>query len=279
MKKYIKNNKQIVILIVTILLISIIIAYHTIYNKINTVEFIIENIIAGIIINIASSTVLFYLLEKKKEKDRIIKIQVMINCVLANEVRRFLYFVFCMYIATLESIEQKKEDIFENINDLYSQLLKINLNNKTILENKYKIVTKKDKTQEKHIISKTWGQAFLTRIYQYREKMEYIRDTYSNILDTEIYVNITNLLYNYDNFGVKSKCDRIYTNTGFTYNTYLTFSMAQFECTLYQTIELCKLIKECYNIDILENMEFYTQGCALGITIGERIVKMSYSLN
>lgn len=273
-KDYIMKNKQICILVATFVIILTIVVWYATYNKDNIYEFIIGTVILGIVINIASSTILFYLLERKREKDRVVKIQAMINSVLANEVRQFLYFVFCMYMASLENIEQKKENIFEDINSLYSQLLKMNLNNKTILENTYKIITKKDNTQEKHITSKTWGQAFLTRIYQYREKMKYIRDTYNNILDIEIYVNITNLLYNYDNFNVKTQCDKIYINTGFAYNTDLTFRMAQFETTLYQTIELCKLIKQYYSIDIVEHMKFYMQGIALGVTIGERIIKV-----
>lgn len=182
--KYIKDTKFL-ILIATIIICFIAIIF-TWNNESNHVNLICDTILISLAINIISSILLIYFLEerdkKRAEKERLEKQQIVFQK-LIYIIKDFNRTIVDMYKATMkEKIDNNSEllnDLYYNLDDLYNQINKIDLNkNGNVLK------------RTKEIQYLNWYEIYVTSLELLLNKTKELINNYAFILDNDILKNL-----------------------------------------------------------------------------------------
>lgn len=186
--KFIKDTKF-WILFVSIVLISISIIF-TWNNENSQVNLICDTILISLSINIISSILLIYFLEerdkKRAEKERLEKQQIVFQK-LIYIIKDFNRTIIDMYKATMkEKINDNSEllnDLYYNLEELYKQLNKIDLNkNSNVLKR-----TKDIFNNPQHF---NWYERYLVSLEILLNKTKELINNYAFILDNDMLKNL-----------------------------------------------------------------------------------------
>lgn len=192
MKKLNLNNIRKILLYISIFII-IISTIVLIKNKFEIIELIFSTIFISLSINIISSLILIFLLDKRKEEEQqseYEKKQLLIVNNLLNIVKGFNDLIANMYKATMKEFVQDDDnilkDLYYDVDILYNQINKIDLNKQGYIA----VPTDDIFTQ----ISLDWKDCYIHNLKEYIKNIIEIKKYYFSIIDSELMNSIDKII-------------------------------------------------------------------------------------
>lgn len=194
-----KYRKIILIISIIILIICCIIGVLFINNK--YIQFVVGTILSSLSINVFSSMILIYMLDKRKEeeeKKEYDKKRELVIYEICSSIKNFNELIANMYKATMSNpIKDDNKilnDLYYNIDSLYAQLNLLDMNKDGYMSSITNNIW--------DFQSLNWKQCLLNKIKEYIDSLEKIKKNYFYLLEAEIInpmekiINIKNSINN-----------------------------------------------------------------------------------